>query len=731
MSRGPYPIMLMLAMALPGAVRALGLGEIRVDSALNEPLSAQIEIVGATRDELMALTAKVAAREIFQRYGADRPGFLTTATFKVGLDSQGHPVLNVRSGEAFTDPLVHFLVDLRWGSNDLIRDYSLLLDPAGFNSARNNAEAAQAGVAEAAQVAVAQALPAPPGAGAEAATTPAATTAAPAAATHASLQPNPFVGPLQHRITARDTLRGIARRSGARSESQVQRTMIAIFRANPAAFDGNINRLHRGASLTLPTATQVAAISTTDAKREVRSQMTAWRLGGRASTSPRDAAARLAPMSATALTENASPAAAESAAPDARLPAPAPAPAPAAADAGHPQASLQARVEFLEQALQDMHRQLAVHNAKFRDLDAAPAAGTTSPVAGVGDASQTESPPDAGATPLAAAAAAAAAPGPLSGSAFLGPIAAGVTLLLAGFASVRRRRRSPLNSPVAMIEAAPVANPEVPPAVAVAAAESARAAPAGADVKAALGHTADAVATHAVAHDAVAAGAAAALSTTVSAPQLAPDPAPPRPSEPAPRVAAKTKSRSRSDQPTAVLEVDTVALERSYLDSLGIDTTTLDDTLETTLNTASLDATVISREAARTPPTADTNSTVPLTTLDLEATVEHVQMPSGLNDRAVVSERRANIVDALKTAIDRDPHRGDLRMKLLETYFTATLNSRRAFMDSVRKLARERDQVSAEDWLKVVEMGREIAADDLLFSDSPLDQPPRRLADCA
>jgi pilus assembly protein FimV len=714
--------MLMLAMALPGAVRALGLGEIRVDSALNEPLSAQIEIVGATRDELMALTAKVAAREVFQRYGADRPGFLTTATFKVGLDSQGHPVLNVRSGEAFTDPLVHFLVDLRWGSNDLIRDYSLLLDPAGFNSARNNAEAAQAGVAEAAQVAVAQALPAPPGAGAAAATTPAATTAAPAAATHASLQPSPFAGPLQHRITARDTLRGIARRSGARSESQVQRTMIAIFRANPAAFDGNINRLHRGASLTLPTATQVAAISTTDAKREVRSQMTAWRLGGRASTSPRDAAARVAPMSATALAENASPAAAESAAPDARLPA------PAAADAGHPQASLQARVEFLEQALQDMHRQLAVHNAKFRDIDAAPAAaGTKSPAAGV----DTESPPDAGATPLAAATAAAAAPGPLSGSAFLGPIAAGVTLLLAGFASVRRRRRSPLNSPVAMIEAAPVAKPEVPPAVAVAAAESAPAAPAGADVKAALGHTADAVATDAVAHDAVAAGAAAALSTTVSAPQLAPDPAPPRPSEPAPRVAAKTKSRSRSDQPTAVLEVDTVALERSYLDSLGIDTTTLDDTLETTLPTASLDATVISREAARTEPTPDTNSTVPLTTLDLEATVEHVQMPSGLNDRAVVSERRANIVDALKTAIDRDPHRGDLRMKLLETYFTATLNSRRAFMDSVRKLARERDQVSAEDWLKVVEMGREIAADDLLFSDSPLDQPPGRLADCA
>ncbi|MGO9994427.1 MAG: FimV family protein, partial [Steroidobacteraceae bacterium] len=84
-------------MSLPGAARALGLGDIRIDSALNEPLSAQIDIVGATRDELIALTAKVANREVFQHYGADRPAFLASATFKVGMDSQGRPVLNVRS----------------------------------------------------------------------------------------------------------------------------------------------------------------------------------------------------------------------------------------------------------------------------------------------------------------------------------------------------------------------------------------------------------------------------------------------------------------------------------------------------------------------------------------------------------------------------------------------------------------------------------------------------------
>ena len=135
MSRGPYPVILLLAMSMPGAAKAVGLGDIRIDSALNEPLSAQIDIVGATRDELMALTASVANQEVFRRYGADRPSFLASATFKVGLDAQGRPVLNVRSAESFTDPVVNFLVDIRWGKGELIREYSLLLDPAVLSPA--------------------------------------------------------------------------------------------------------------------------------------------------------------------------------------------------------------------------------------------------------------------------------------------------------------------------------------------------------------------------------------------------------------------------------------------------------------------------------------------------------------------------------------------------------------------------------------------------------------------
>ena len=52
MSSGKNPLVLMMALSMPGAAQALGLGEIHVDSGLNERLAAEIDIVGATELDL-------------------------------------------------------------------------------------------------------------------------------------------------------------------------------------------------------------------------------------------------------------------------------------------------------------------------------------------------------------------------------------------------------------------------------------------------------------------------------------------------------------------------------------------------------------------------------------------------------------------------------------------------------------------------------------------------------
>jgi len=138
MLRRLYPSLLALAMSLPGSADALGLGDIRVESALNEPLSAQIDIVGATDQELIELRAEVANQQTFLRYGAERAAFLSTASFKVTRGADGRAVLTVRTEQAATDPLLTLLVDLSWGRGELIKEYSLLLDPAQPAAAAQN-----------------------------------------------------------------------------------------------------------------------------------------------------------------------------------------------------------------------------------------------------------------------------------------------------------------------------------------------------------------------------------------------------------------------------------------------------------------------------------------------------------------------------------------------------------------------------------------------------------------
>ena len=62
---------------------ALGLGEIKLNSALNEPLQAEIELLSATPEELAELTIRLASGDAFARYGLDRPAYLQGLTFEI------------------------------------------------------------------------------------------------------------------------------------------------------------------------------------------------------------------------------------------------------------------------------------------------------------------------------------------------------------------------------------------------------------------------------------------------------------------------------------------------------------------------------------------------------------------------------------------------------------------------------------------------------------------------
>jgi pilus assembly protein FimV len=129
MMSGKLRVLISAILLTPAAAIGLGLGEIRLNSSLNEPLAAEIDLVAATPEELGTLNAQLASQEVFARYGLDRPAYLNSLEFSVGRGQDGRSVLLVRSRDAISEPFVSFLIDVNWPRGRLLREYTVLLDP--------------------------------------------------------------------------------------------------------------------------------------------------------------------------------------------------------------------------------------------------------------------------------------------------------------------------------------------------------------------------------------------------------------------------------------------------------------------------------------------------------------------------------------------------------------------------------------------------------------------------
>ena len=611
-----FRLLCALLVAAPGPVLALGLGDIHLSSALNQPLVATIELVGAMPEELQQLRANLAPREAFTRAGLDRPAFLSGLRFKVAKDSGGRDVLEVRSADPIGEPFITMLVEVEWPRGRLIREYTVLLDPPVFETQPS-----------AAAPLVAPRTGTPVGAAAG------AITRAPAVAPAAREMAAPAAGGGEYRVVAKDTLYSIVSRSAGGAgvaRADINRLMVATFRANTSAFEGNINRLHKGALLRVPALADVGALPAAEANREVARQMREWRGAHGAGTGGEGARLRLVAPAATGAAAGAAAGA-----------------APARGAAADQQ------VAQLQRELAETKRLLELRSAELARLQGKPAAApavtaappiaqpTPAPAPAVKPAPAPAAKPAPGAEAPAAAVPApkpvakpavkpAAAPGAApSERGFLAPltdnlltvILGGVALLAAalfGFNFVRRRReQSELDEVLAPAGGASRAAYQAVRAEAARPAREEAPRPSNIVVEEADDDSGEFVAPPIA--------------------RVAPKPAPAKVSKP------------------------------------------IEDTLssETAINLEQAD---------------------PLAEADFH-------MAYGLYDQAA---------DIVKLAIDRDPERRDLKLKLLEVYFV--WGNKDAFLEVARDLGRGRDKAAAGEWDKVVIMGRQIAADDPLFA---------------
>jgi len=222
---------------LAGNAGAVGLGQLRADSAINQPLSVRIQLIDLGSTPLEEVEIAVAAGENFERLGVDFAPNFPQIDIVTGVDADG-AYARLTSSSPVRAAYLEIVLDTRWPSGRVLSQHTVLLDPPVF--AENE----------------------------QTATPDVAANSEPAAESTASA-----VTPVTVSTDRSSTLYSIAMAARPNQGVTVQQTMLAIQRLNPRSFGGgNINRLYAGEILRLPTAEQISALSAAEALEAVRRQ---------------------------------------------------------------------------------------------------------------------------------------------------------------------------------------------------------------------------------------------------------------------------------------------------------------------------------------------------------------------------------------------------------------------------------------------------------------------------
>ncbi|WP_429614397.1 FimV/HubP family polar landmark protein [Variovorax sp. W2I14] len=257
---------------------AFTLGQLKVQSALGEPLRAEIDVTEIATAEADGLKINIATPEAFKNAGIPYNSALGDVKATLQRRAGGQYVVRLSGSRPLSDPFIDLLLEANGSSGRIVRDYTVLLDPPVTRQAAAPAvpiapqistpveRPAVAAARARRERAAAAASAAPP----VAAAAPAPATPATAPATAAATAPR--AGGEQVTVQRGDTAGKIA---GAHKPADVSldQMLVALLLANPDAFiGGNVNRIKAGAVLELPGATEASAVPAAEARRTVTAQ---------------------------------------------------------------------------------------------------------------------------------------------------------------------------------------------------------------------------------------------------------------------------------------------------------------------------------------------------------------------------------------------------------------------------------------------------------------------------
>ena len=249
---------------------ALGLGEIKIHSALNEPLNAEIKLLQVRKLGPLQIQPRMADIDEFALAGLSKSRFLTDVSFQVKVNPDGTGMITMRSARPVKEPFLNFLVEVNWPNGRLVREYTLLLDPPVFDPTP---------VRKTVQPSASS-------------STSSASKQTKSANTSSNIN-NYRATDGKVRVGKNDTLWSIVIKHRPSESVSAKKMMIALQKKNPQAFvDNNINGLRSGAVLSLPTLDEINRLNEQDAALEVVRQASQWKN----KTAPKAEAAAVAPI---------------------------------------------------------------------------------------------------------------------------------------------------------------------------------------------------------------------------------------------------------------------------------------------------------------------------------------------------------------------------------------------------------------------------------------------------
>ena len=216
--------------------QAIGLGRIVVNSALNQPLDAEISIASIEGNVLESLEIRLATDSDFRRANISIEPVVKLLQFNV-INGETGPWIHVTTDGPVRTPFLHFLVAIEWSGGKIIREYTALLDPPGYDTVAGQS------------------------------------IALPSTTDQRVIQPGDTYEP----VRSGETLMGIATSIDVDKSVTIYQRMFALMHINPEAFiRGNMNLLREGATLIIPSADMMAGISRILAREEYTRQLSDW-----------------------------------------------------------------------------------------------------------------------------------------------------------------------------------------------------------------------------------------------------------------------------------------------------------------------------------------------------------------------------------------------------------------------------------------------------------------------